>query len=161
CLSTLMPAKRFESAPGTFRTPAESRKAVSFGSLSRLIQRAISTSAVCQKRSSLQHGLAARRNARKLIHFRGYVDADLRPVHRRAAGSGGGGRFGRRPRVTPMAISIKPLHPLFGAEIGQVDIGRPLDDAMFAEIRAAFEEYSLLLFRDQELDDNKQVQFSE
>jgi len=54
--------------------------------------------------------------------------------------------------MSAMAISIKPLHPLFGAEIGQVDIGRPLDDAMFAEIRGAFEEYSLLLFRDQELD---------
>ena len=60
-----------------------------------------------------------------------------------------------------MAISIKPLHPLFGAEIGQVDVGRPLDDATFAEIRTAFEEYSLLLFRDQELDDDKQIAFSQ
>lgn len=60
-----------------------------------------------------------------------------------------------------MAISIQPLHPLFGAEIGQVDIGRPLDDATFAAIRAAFEEHSLLLFRAQQLDDDRQVAFSE
>jgi len=51
-----------------------------------------------------------------------------------------------------LAISVKPLHPLFGAEIGQIEIGRPLEDSTIAEIRAAFEEYSLLLFRDQELD---------
>jgi alpha-ketoglutarate-dependent 2,4-dichlorophenoxyacetate dioxygenase len=56
-----------------------------------------------------------------------------------------------------VAISVKPLHPLFGAEIGQVDIGPPLDESTFAAIRAAFEEYSLLLFRDQELDDDKQI----
>ena len=50
-----------------------------------------------------------------------------------------------------LVISAKPLHPLFGAEIGKVEIGRPLDDSTFAEICAAFEEYSLLLLRDQEL----------
>src|SRR5215467_10688633 len=61
------------------------------------------------------------------------------------------------PHGDPLAISVKPLHPLFGAEIGLVDIGRPLDDSTFAEIRAAFEDYSLLLFRDQELDDDKQI----
>src|SRR5215468_9961257 len=60
-----------------------------------------------------------------------------------------------------LAIPVKPLHPLFGAEIGHVEIGRPLDDSTFAEIRAAFEDYSLLLFRDQELDDDKQIAFSE
>src|SRR5262249_22171017 len=60
-----------------------------------------------------------------------------------------------------LAISIKPLHPLFGVEICQVEIGRLLDDSTVAEIRAAFEEYSLLLFREQELDDDTQIAFSE
>jgi alpha-ketoglutarate-dependent 2,4-dichlorophenoxyacetate dioxygenase len=59
-----------------------------------------------------------------------------------------------------VTITLRKLHPLFGAEIGGVDVGRPLDDTTFAEIRAAFEEYSLLLFRDQDLDDEKQVAFS-
>jgi alpha-ketoglutarate-dependent 2,4-dichlorophenoxyacetate dioxygenase len=58
-----------------------------------------------------------------------------------------------------MAISIKPLHPLFVAEIGAVDVTQ-LDAAAFAEIRAAFEEYSLLVFHDQALDDPKQIAFS-
>ncbi len=59
-----------------------------------------------------------------------------------------------------MAISITPLHPLFGAEIGNVDVGDPLDDASFGAIRAAFEEYSLLVFHDQTLDDTRQIAFS-
>ncbi|BBK40975.1 alpha-ketoglutarate-dependent 2,4-dichlorophenoxyacetate dioxygenase [Allostella vacuolata] len=58
-------------------------------------------------------------------------------------------------------MEIHPLHPTFGAEITGVDIGRPIDDDTFARIRQAFEEHALLLFRDQDLDDEKQVAFSE
>ena len=60
-----------------------------------------------------------------------------------------------------MAITITPLHPLFGAEIGGVDTGAPIDDATFAEIRAALDAHSLLVFHDQSLDDARQVAFSE
>lgn len=59
-----------------------------------------------------------------------------------------------------MAITIRPLHPLFCAEIGGVDTGQPMDDATFAEIRAAFEEHSVLVFRDQSLNDERQIAFS-
>lgn len=59
-----------------------------------------------------------------------------------------------------MAITIKKLHPLFVAEIGGVDTGEPMDDATFAEIRAALDEYSVLVFHDQSLDDERQVAFS-
>ncbi len=59
-----------------------------------------------------------------------------------------------------MALTITPLHPLFAAEIGGVDVGQALDDATFAEIRAAFETYSLLVLHDQSLDDARQVAFS-
>lgn len=59
-----------------------------------------------------------------------------------------------------MSITIKPLHDLFCAEIGGVDTGEPMDDATFAEIRAAFEEYSVLVFRNQTLDDARQIAFS-
>jgi alpha-ketoglutarate-dependent 2,4-dichlorophenoxyacetate dioxygenase len=59
-----------------------------------------------------------------------------------------------------VALTITRLHPLFGAEIGDVDVGRPLDDATFAAIRAALDDYSLLLFRGQDLDDDRQVAFS-
>jgi alpha-ketoglutarate-dependent 2,4-dichlorophenoxyacetate dioxygenase len=59
-----------------------------------------------------------------------------------------------------MAITIRPLHALFCAEIGGVDTGAPMDDAMFAQIRAALDAHSVLVFRDQTLDDARQVAFS-
>ncbi len=59
-----------------------------------------------------------------------------------------------------MAISVRPLHPLFCAEISGADTGSPMDDATFAEIRAAFEAYSVLIFRDQTLSDETQIAFS-
>jgi alpha-ketoglutarate-dependent 2,4-dichlorophenoxyacetate dioxygenase len=59
-----------------------------------------------------------------------------------------------------VAITIKPLHDLFGAEIGGVDTGQPMADATFAEIRAALDAHSLLVFHDQSLDDDTQVAFS-
>jgi alpha-ketoglutarate-dependent 2,4-dichlorophenoxyacetate dioxygenase len=57
-------------------------------------------------------------------------------------------------------VTIKKLHPLFCAEIGGVDTGKPMDDATFGEIRAALDEYSVLIFHDQSLDDEKQIAFS-
>ena len=59
-----------------------------------------------------------------------------------------------------MTLTTRPLHPLFGVEIVGIDL-TTLDDARFAAIRAEFEAHSLLLFRDQTLDDAAQVAFSE
>lgn len=59
-----------------------------------------------------------------------------------------------------MPLSIKPLHPLFCAEIGGVDCGKAMDEATFAEIRAALDDYSVLILHDQSLDDEKQIAFS-
>ena len=59
-----------------------------------------------------------------------------------------------------MPITIEKLHPLFCAEIGGVDTGAPMDDATFSEIRTALDEYSVLVFHDQSLDDEKQIAFS-
>ena len=58
-------------------------------------------------------------------------------------------------------ITVTKLHPLFGAEVSGIDITRPLSAREFGPIRAAFEEHSVLLFRDQPMDDEKQIQFSE
>lgn len=60
-----------------------------------------------------------------------------------------------------MPLQIVPLTPGFGAEISGVDIAQPLDDASFAEIRAAFDAHSILLFRDRPMDDAHQIAFSE
>lgn len=59
-----------------------------------------------------------------------------------------------------MAIRVTPLTPVFAAEIEGADIREPLDDPTWAQIRAAFEEYSVLVFRGQPLDDERQVAFS-
>ncbi len=60
-----------------------------------------------------------------------------------------------------MPITITQLHPLFCAEIAGVDTGAPIDDKTFTEIRAALDEYSVLVFHDQSLDDEKQIDFSQ
>lgn len=60
-----------------------------------------------------------------------------------------------------MTITTRPLHPLFCAEIGGVDTGQKMDDATFAEIRSALDEYGVLILRDQTLDDERQIAFSQ
>jgi alpha-ketoglutarate-dependent 2,4-dichlorophenoxyacetate dioxygenase len=57
-------------------------------------------------------------------------------------------------------VKIAPLTPVFAARIEDVDLTRPLDDAVFGEIRAAFEEHSVLVFSGQPLDDEGQGAFS-
>lgn len=59
-----------------------------------------------------------------------------------------------------MTIQVRPLHPDFGAEILEVDLARPITDAQFDEIAGVVEEYSVVLFRDQDLDDEIQLAFS-
>lgn len=59
-----------------------------------------------------------------------------------------------------MAITLRHLTPLFGAEITRVDLTRPLDDATFTEIENAFETYSVLVFPKQNLTDESQIAFS-
>ena len=59
-----------------------------------------------------------------------------------------------------MPITIRPLTPVFGAEITDVDLTRPLDDATFAEVENAFETYSVLVFPRQNLTDESQIAFS-
>ncbi len=58
-------------------------------------------------------------------------------------------------------IRTEPLHPLFAARIHGVDIKGGVDDATFAEIEAAFDEYSVVVFPNQKLDDADLIAFSE
>ncbi|HEY7435902.1 MAG TPA: TauD/TfdA family dioxygenase, partial [Methylomirabilota bacterium] len=58
-----------------------------------------------------------------------------------------------------MAVTTRKLHPLFGVEIVGVDV-KAADEATFAEIVAAFNEHSVLLFRRQSLTDEQQIAFS-
>ena len=45
-----------------------------------------------------------------------------------------------------MAITVTRLTPCFAARIGGADITRPLDEATWSQIRAAFDEHSVLVF---------------
>jgi alpha-ketoglutarate-dependent 2,4-dichlorophenoxyacetate dioxygenase len=57
-------------------------------------------------------------------------------------------------------MKITPLTPVFAARIDDVDLTRPMPDGVFAKIRGAFEEHSVLVFPGQPLDDEGQVAFS-
>ncbi|MGH7011198.1 MAG: TauD/TfdA dioxygenase family protein, partial [Caulobacteraceae bacterium] len=53
--------------------------------------------------------------------------------------------------LEPTTITIAPLNPVIGAEIGGVDLSRTLADEQFAEIEAAFNAHHVLIFRDQSI----------
>jgi alpha-ketoglutarate-dependent 2,4-dichlorophenoxyacetate dioxygenase len=56
-----------------------------------------------------------------------------------------------------MALEFTPLHPLFAAEVGGIDLRRPLDEATVAALDAAMDRYALLVFRDQPMTESEQV----
>jgi alpha-ketoglutarate-dependent 2,4-dichlorophenoxyacetate dioxygenase len=59
-----------------------------------------------------------------------------------------------------MALHVRRLTPVFGAEITGVDLTRPMDDRSFAAVEEAFESFSVLVFPGQDLDDDSQIAFS-
>ena len=56
-------------------------------------------------------------------------------------------------------ISVSPLTPRIGAEIGGVDLSQPLSDETFAEIRDAFLQHQVIFFRDQDITLDHQKDF--
>ena len=59
-----------------------------------------------------------------------------------------------------MPLSIHPVTPDFVAEVGDVALDRPLAPADLAAIRSAFTKYAILIFPDQEFDDESQLAFA-
>ena len=59
-----------------------------------------------------------------------------------------------------MAITVQPITPDFAAEVGDVVLGKPLAADDLAAIRAAFTKYAVLVFPDQEFDDESQLDFA-
>jgi len=58
-------------------------------------------------------------------------------------------------------MQIVPLGPGFAAELRNVTLADVIDDdAIYKEARAAFEEHSVLVFRDQDVTDDSQLDFS-
>jgi alpha-ketoglutarate-dependent 2,4-dichlorophenoxyacetate dioxygenase len=60
-----------------------------------------------------------------------------------------------------MAMNVTPLTADFCARITGIDITRPLDEAEFVGLRAAFDRWSVLILPEQPLDDASQIAFSE
>ncbi|MGA2409903.1 MAG: TauD/TfdA family dioxygenase [Candidatus Binataceae bacterium] len=60
-----------------------------------------------------------------------------------------------------MAITIFPVTQAFAAEIGDVDLSRPLAEAEVAAIKQAFWDYAVLIFPDQELTEEQHLAFAE
>jgi alpha-ketoglutarate-dependent 2,4-dichlorophenoxyacetate dioxygenase len=59
-----------------------------------------------------------------------------------------------------MALTVRQLHPLFVGEVAGVDVGRPIDAATVAALNAAIDRYAVLVFRSQDLDDERQMAFA-
>jgi len=57
-------------------------------------------------------------------------------------------------------MKIETLHSEFGARVSGVDLSRPLDDATFAQIDAAINRYSFLLFEGQPMNDETQIELT-
>ena len=49
------------------------------------------------------------------------------------------------------APTVRPLTPVIGAEISDVDLSQPLDEATFVAIREALEAHQVIFFRDQDI----------
>jgi alpha-ketoglutarate-dependent 2,4-dichlorophenoxyacetate dioxygenase len=59
-----------------------------------------------------------------------------------------------------MSVSLRPLHPLFVAEVAGVDCGRPLMPETVQALDAAINRHAVLVLRDQDLDDDRQLAFA-
>jgi alpha-ketoglutarate-dependent taurine dioxygenase len=58
------------------------------------------------------------------------------------------------------AVTVHPLQPTIGAEIGGVDLRSPLSSAARDQIKAAILQYKVVFFRDQDLDRDQHAAFA-
>lgn len=59
-----------------------------------------------------------------------------------------------------MPISIRPLHPAFAGEVSGLDITTPISREDVAAIETGMDAYAVLVFRDQDLTDERQIAFT-
>ncbi|MDX1483066.1 MAG: TauD/TfdA family dioxygenase [Alphaproteobacteria bacterium] len=58
-----------------------------------------------------------------------------------------------------MSVTVSPLSPALGAEIGNADIAAGIDDDDFEDIRSAWYRFGLIVLRDQHIDEDQQIAF--
>src|SRR6266508_2168033 len=59
-----------------------------------------------------------------------------------------------------MGITVCPVRPTFAAEVGDLDLSRPLDPADLAAVKEAFATYAVLIFPDQQLSQEQHLAFA-
>ena len=57
-------------------------------------------------------------------------------------------------------IQVKQLHPLFVGEVSGVDLRKPVDAETVGQIVSAADKFGILVFHDQDIDDDQQMAFS-
>jgi alpha-ketoglutarate-dependent 2,4-dichlorophenoxyacetate dioxygenase len=60
-----------------------------------------------------------------------------------------------------MPLQLTPLHPLFAAEVRGLDLRTTPDPALCDEIHRAMDRYAVLVFPDQQIDDDQQMAFGQ
>lgn len=61
---------------------------------------------------------------------------------------------------SPSDLTFQPLSPVIGVEAKGVDLSKPLEPDVFAELRRAWAEHSILLIRGQDLTEEDQFRFA-
>ena len=59
-----------------------------------------------------------------------------------------------------MTLDIRPFDAALGAEVHGVDLAQDLDDTTFSAIERAYNDHSVLLYRDQNIDEARHIAFS-
>lgn len=57
-------------------------------------------------------------------------------------------------------VTVQPITPDFAAEVGDVDLGKPLSPDDLTAVREAFTKFAVLVFPDQGFDDDSQLAFA-
>ena len=60
-----------------------------------------------------------------------------------------------------MSINIKQIGPCFAGELTGIDLRRPVSESEVAAVHAGMDKYAVLVFRDQEIEDEQHMAFSE
>jgi alpha-ketoglutarate-dependent 2,4-dichlorophenoxyacetate dioxygenase len=60
-----------------------------------------------------------------------------------------------------MSLDIRPLHPIFAAEVLGLDLRTPPDAALVSALDDAMNRFAVLVVRDQDIDDDQQLAFAE
>src|SRR5688500_11123275 len=58
------------------------------------------------------------------------------------------------------SISVNPISPHIGAEIGNIDLTRPLSKKEIEEVHRAFIQYQVIIFRDQKISHEDQIRLA-